>query len=129
MKIIAFRILLFVSCVYLILDADRYFSTATQETIATSVPYCLLALGIFGIVMAAIRYIRTRTWCNKSVGDLLLAFSVTGWSLLWIWRDRGAHHDTGVAGTVFLVAVAFASLVALFWGGQLLRKTKRDRIR
>lgn len=129
MKWVLIRFLLFVSCIYFVVDADRYFSTATQETISTAVPYCLFVLGIFGIAIGAIRYLRTRTWSNKIVGDLLLAFSATGWSSLWIWSYRSVHHNTGIAGTVVLVILSFASLVALFWGGRLLRKAKRERSR
>jgi len=129
MKWVVIRFLLFVSCVYFLVDADRYFSTATQEAIATAVPYCLLVLGVLGIIIGAIRYLRTRTWSNKIVGDLLLAFSATGWSSLWMWSYRTVHDNTEIPVTVVLVALSFASLVALFWGGRLLHKEKRERSR
>ena len=129
MKWVLIRYLLFVICVYFVVDAERYFSTATQETIAAAVPYSLFVLGILGIIIGAIRYLRTRTWSNKIVGDLLLAFSATGWSSLWIWSNRTVQHNTGISGTVIVITLSFASLVALFWGGRLLRSAKREHSR
>lgn len=125
MKRNALRLLVFVLTAYIVIDADRYFSAETQQTIVLAAPYVFFVLGLFSILVGVRYYFRTRETGSSVLGSVLTGLGLIGWGLVFEYRNSSLESEFG--STVYPAVLIAGTLVASFWGGRLIYKARHKR--
>ncbi len=124
MKRNALRLLLFVLTVYIVLDADRYFSVETQQIIVSAIVYALFVLGLLSIAVGTTYYFRTHAAGDCVLGYLLTGLGLIGWGLVLSYGNTSPESE--LTGIVYPAVLIGGTLVASFWGGRMIYKAKNQ---